>query len=398
MKNHDHKTPVSDRRSLSLKITILFCSLILTLVIIEAGYRIFSPFPYFSPSEINMRLHGSLSEYDQVLGWKGVPNGKAVMTTENNSILVEHNKDGFRDIEHDDLNDKPAIVFLGDSFTYGYEVEFHEMFVNLLRDKLRDYEIFNLSMSGYGTDLELLTFENWQFKGQIKLVILMFCENDIEENNSFEFDGRNPYQKPKPKFEIVGNKIVLTGVPVPETSAWKETDNPEPQMSEWKEDLKKVLFKSYFLHDMYTRLKNGYAGLFANRRNGVENLNTQHDPGEERDLELTSRIIEELDKAVERKGAELVIVFIPSKTEIEHLNDSTPYQEKIMPICKKLGISCFDIASDFKSAWWRTYYRKGMHWNAYGHKVAAEAILNLLESSSSMNLQTDKTNSGLENR
>lgn len=396
MKNHNRQSSDLNQRLLPLKIILFLCSLILTFLVIEIGYRIFSPFPYFSAYEINMRLHGNLSEYDPVLGWKGVPGGKARMTTDNNSFLVEHNTYGFRDIEHKGISSKPAILFLGDSFTYGYEVEFDEMFINLLRDKLPDYEIFNLSMSGYGNDQELLAFENWRYQGQIKLVVLMFCENDVEENNSYEYDGKNPYQKPKPKFEIAGNKIILTGVPVPKTPAWNETNRPATPVNDWKEYVKKVLFKSYFLHDMYTRLKTKYSELYDYHQNVVEDFNTQNDPDSypeaQQDLKLTSRIFEELDKAVEMKGAKLVIFFIPSKIEIEHLYDSTPYQEKIKPICMKLDITCYDMASAFKGTWRRTYYRKGMHWNAYGHKVATEAIYNLLKTGNYLKHPYDKTN------
>jgi lysophospholipase L1-like esterase len=93
-----------------------------------------------------------------------------------------------------------------------------------------------------------------------------------------------------------------------------------------------------------------------------------------KDLTLTSRILEELKKEVETRGAKLLVVFIPSKREIERFDDSLPYQTEIARLCLQLGIEYFDLAPNFKATWRRTYYRLGGHWNARGHRIAAEAL------------------------
>jgi lysophospholipase L1-like esterase len=94
---------------------------------------------------------------------------------------------------------------------------------------------------------------------------------------------------------------------------------------------------------------------------------------------LTSRILEELRNEVMRRGSRLVVVFIPSKREIDELDDSVPYQTIIAGFCENLGVEYVDLAPDLKKAFFRTYYRQGMHWNAHGHKVAAEALNDYLE-------------------
>jgi len=119
---------------------------LLALAVAEAGYRVIDPFPYFPESEINRTEHGNLTEYHPLLGWRGVPGGRARFTTKNASVWLEHNAEGFRDVEPEERSpDKPAIVFLGDSFTWGYEVEFDELFVSLLRERREDFELFNRS-------------------------------------------------------------------------------------------------------------------------------------------------------------------------------------------------------------------------------------------------------------
>ena len=381
MNNQDRKSPDPSHSHLTLKLTLFLFSLMLTFLVIEMYYRIFNPFPYFSKANINSTEHGNLSEYSPLLGWEGKPGGKAQFTTENNSVWLENNSMGFRDIEHDKSSKKLGIVFLGDSFTWGYEVEFDDMFVNLLRDKFRNYEIFNLSHRGYGTDQELLGFENWRYQGQIKLVVLMFAENDVENNNS-----DLEYEKPKPKFEEVGEKLVLTGVPIVKIPEWNEIHKPYVLNDNWKENIKEFLFKSQFLHAMYICYTD-FKTMNNNHNNSELLRETQQD------LTLTSGILKELKKTVESRGAKLIIFLIPSVKEIENLSNSPPYQRKIADLCKKLSITCFDLAPAFKETWRTPYYHYNGHWNAYGHKVAAEAIYNLLISNTDLNLRSVKANS-----
>jgi hypothetical protein len=312
--------------------------------------------------EIIRTKHENLSMYDWALGWKGVPDGKAEFVTRNNRVWVAHNAFGFRDIEHKNAGGrKQAIVFLGDSFTWGYEVDFGEMFVNRLRAKLPSYEIFNLAHPGYGTDQELLTFKRWRENQRLKLVVLMFSENDIGDNNS-----RVRYDKPKPQYQLVGDEMVLTGVPVPRIQDRTPSRHVEPGPVSWKTKLKKLLFRSHFLHDIHLRYRLFLSSKSSNRMTKKE------------DVTLTLRLLEELKKEVTNGSGRLVIVFIPSKREIERLDESTPYQVEIAAWCQKRGIEYFDLAANLKMSSYRTYYRQGSHWNSHGHGVAAEALFEYL--------------------
>lgn len=292
---------------------------------------------------------------------EGRTGGEAEFATQNNRVWLAHNGLGFRDIEHKDSSDKKqAIVFLGDSFTWGYEVEFDEIFVNLLRDRLPHYEVFNLAHRGYGTDQEFLTFARWRDNRPIKFVVLMFSENDVNDNNS-----RLRYDKLKPQYLLVENELVLTGVPVPKTEDWKNSHPEEMVPDSWRTKLKNMLFRSHFLHDIHFRYN---LWRYSNEGNRIRK------DDKEEDLTVTSRILEELKRDVEKIGAKFVVFFIPSKGEVEHLVEYPPYQIEIAALCQKLGIEWIDLASNFKTTWYRTYFREGIHWNSRGHLVAAEAI------------------------
>jgi lysophospholipase L1-like esterase len=356
-------------QTLRWKLALLLGSLVFCLLALEIGYyRLVDPFPFIPWSERNRTTHGNLMMYDATLGWTGVPDGTAPLVTENNRIWLAHNSRGFRDLEHDDrAGEGPAITFLGDSFTWGYEVEFEEMFVNRLRKHLSDHEVFNLAHQGYGTDQELLTFLQWEGRVTPGLVVLMFTENDVADNHFARRYGRR-----KPKFEIVDDRLVLTGVPVPEDKAWASPPRFSAPAA-WKRTSANLLFRSHLLHDVYFRVR-----LLSQRMRGTVPGEIRRAPGGggmAPDLVPTSRILEELRDAVERTESTLLVVFVPSKREVEEIGEYLPYQLEIAAVCRRLGVEHFDLAPAFKRTWRRTYYRRGMHWNARGHEVAARALL-----------------------
>ena len=355
----------SKLRTIAQNTALLLGSSLLVFFLIEIGYRTLDPFPYFSEDEINVTQHGNLSQYDDELGWKGVPNGEAEFTTVNNSIWLAHNSEGYRDIEHKSENEnKPSIVFLGDSFTWGYEVEFDEMFVNLIRNKLPSYEIYNLSHRGYGTDQQLLTFMRWYEDQPVELVVLMISDNDAEENGVSE-----RYGKSKPYYQIVKKELELMGVPVPESEEWTKPSVEEAAPTSWKTTLNDFFLRSHFIHDINLRIN---LLMSSSKSSSVQH---HYKPKE---ILITSRILEELKKEVESNGAELMVFFIPSKQEVEKLDNSPPYQVEIIELCQELDIEYYDLASDFQSTWPRAYYRYGTHWNVRGHEIASDAIYQYL--------------------
>lgn len=352
------------RKTPFLNITLVCGSLLLCFLAIEAGFRILDPFPYFSSAQINQTEHGNLFAYDETLGWKGAASQGTELVTLNSRTWIAHNSEGFRDIEHRDAARRPAIVFLGDSFTWGYEVEFDEMFVNRLRDRLPGCDVFNLAHRGYGTDQALLTFRAWAKKHplDLKLVVLMFCENDVADNSA---KVRN--DKPKPKFELAGNQLVLTGVPVPMVGQWTQPP-PAEERSGLKEAVKNIALRSHALH--YIQFK---IWLLRHREENESTAARMAGDGAA-DLNLTGSILEELKREVEARDARFVVCCIPSKIEIEKLSDAAPYQAAIVEMCRRRDIACVDLAPGFTHTRRRTYFRQGMHWNARGHRLAADAL------------------------
>ena len=333
-------------------------SLAVSLLLMEIGYRLLDPFEYIDPSEINHSEHGGVYEYDAVLGWRGAPGAEAALVTANRRVGVRHNRQGFRDVEHPLAARRPLLVFLGDSFAWGFEVEADEMLVTRVRRALPDFEVVNLAHRGYGTDQALLAFESWAPIGALRLVVLVFSENDVIENNA-----RFAYGSHKPRFEVQGGELVAPG-PVPRVDAWDRRDPPPPAPPApgWR----RWILRSHLASEIAFRIETGgqpvdHPALFQS-----------YAPD---DLERTRALLARLRERARERGGRLVVAFVPSKLEVEDFDGYEPYQAVVAALCAELGIASLDPADALEATRWRTYHRLGMHWNATGHRVAADALL-----------------------
>ncbi len=356
--------------------TLLALTIIVCFIAIEIFYRTFDPFIFIAPWEVNEVEHGSFLQYDERLGWKGIPNKKGFFISKSNKVLIEHNKLGFRDLDHKiDEKSKEAIVFLGDSFTWGQEVHFKEAFVNILRPKLKQYELFNLAHRGYGTDQQLLTFKNWHYEGPLKLAILMFYENDFYDNNQ-----TRRYLKAKPKYALKRDQLVLTNIPVPKDKKWVTKDYLKRKRPQ-KNSFKSLILRSHFIRDLMFRIK----GVNKTWQKSAINY-CQQGEAQSRNVDvLTTRIINELQNEITAKGGRLMVVAIPGKRQFMCKSDPSLFQQEIKNICSLLNIDFLDLGPSLSKTPFRKYYRYGIHWNRHAHKTAAKTIYQYLKQNQHIN-------------
>src|SRR5262249_43928403 len=151
--------------------------IIITLLVAELMLQWFNP--------VYLRMHdwnGLGYQYDPELGWSLAPNSTTVVSLPR-TVTVKNNSLGLRDVEPE-RDSKPTILFLGDSFVSGYNVEDSERFTDLLRSELPGYRIVNAGVTGYGTDQEYLLMRRLWDLIDPDVVVLMFCvENDRADNS-----------------------------------------------------------------------------------------------------------------------------------------------------------------------------------------------------------------------
>jgi hypothetical protein len=192
---------------LSWKVTAVAGSSALSLALLELILRLFfsSDF-YISPNELNLTY-----QYDSRLGWFPIPGCNKTLRGMRTTSVV-HNHDGFRDFEHSQNSDKPRVLFLGDSYVWGFGVNAAERFTDKLRARHPDFDIHNCGVSGYGTDQEYLLLQQWFDSYKPSLVFLVFCTENDRFDNCLNFRYKAYY---KPYFTTNSQGLQLHGVPVP---------------------------------------------------------------------------------------------------------------------------------------------------------------------------------------
>lgn len=191
--------------SYKVKFGLVCVSLVISLSLLEFALRFYR----VGDDERNL-----LYEHHKLLGWFPQKNVSREFTGAN-TIQINHNSNGFRDKEITFDNAKKRILILGDSFAYGYDSEVHERFSEILDNNLENYQIFNLGVSGYSTDQELLLLKEYYHLIEPDLVYLLYHHNDWHGNSVNHI--YNGYYKPYFELDSETQLIRLNGVPVPKS-------------------------------------------------------------------------------------------------------------------------------------------------------------------------------------
>ena len=264
----------------------------------------------------------TLYRYDSALGWYPKPNFQGMFYYEpHQPVWVRHNSMGFRDREHEPKR-HPVLAILGDSYVYGFNVDQKERFSELLGQKMPGWEIYNLGVSGYGTDQEYLLLRKLFDPIQPDAVLLIFCSNDHDDNST-----NRRYGYYKPYFDMRHGRLALSGVPVPKSLLYFPSAYP-------------LLFKSVVVARMAEMIWRPIAGHY---------WPTVRVPDPTGPLLLMMR------DEVEKRGATFEVGFIG-------------YGPEEKAFCQATHLYCFETNSS------HVYKTAGGHWNVEGHREVAEQI------------------------
>jgi len=290
-------------------------SLLFTALVAEVGLRVY----FASDLPLVQDERNLLYRYDPVLGWFPV-GGRSNLFLGTRTITVVHNSQGFRAAGDYTVDGKPGIIFLGDSFVWGYDVELSERFTEKLQAKHPDWSIYNFGVSGYGTDQEYLLLQQQFDRYHPRVVFLMFEETDEGDNSTNQRWGYY-----KPYASLVGSRLELQGIPVPRSERFFFANH-------------NILVRSYVVRLFAL----GYFKLTAPR----VIQNTPNPSG---------ALVRDLQKYVNSKGARLVV----------GLTWRNPALEQLLTFLK---IPSVDVSTDLR------YSGKGYHWSAEGHTFVADKI------------------------
>ncbi|TAN44932.1 MAG: hypothetical protein EPN22_04705 [Nitrospirae bacterium] len=338
------------------------------------------------------------------MGWLNKPlvDGEIRVSKHANEFFHRrHNNQGLR-MQKDTAYEKPAgirrILLIGDSFFWGYGVNDKEVISEVLQNKFgKGVEALNGSVTGYGTDQELLwlTEEGLKYKPDI-VVLGFFPYNDIEE-----IAASIIYGYPKPFFNLEGGRLMLKNVPVPDTRETRRKGFEEPTTL-WGR-LKKFLRHNTHIYPFAASRLNSNKTLrqfFIDT--GIAEEYTWDLPGvafyklsdKEKAMDLSDALLLELRKVSEGAGAKFLLVFIPRKESlakssgdnvtrgVREWNDNARRYLKDFTSEHKLAfIDLLPVLRSYNERGVALYHVKDYdnHWNAEGHRIAAEEIFNSLK-------------------
>lgn len=322
-----------------VNIFIIFLISFLLILLLEIILRNFHPQKYIVYQKDSPRFF----ELDNELGWKNAINteGYFISTLGDTRTYTKINQNGLRDenYSYERVQNISRILVLGDSFVFGYGVNQKEVFTEIIERKLKNLEVINAGVPGYGPDQELIWLQKEGLKYKPDLIILVISPNDF---NDIVWD-RGYWNISKPRFIIKNNTLFLTN----------------------RTNLK-VIERKYSVLDnffIYEFLRMKY--FFTFEFEYFHNNNT-----EDERLKLMKMILEEIKITSERIPSKFLIVIFNESENRENFFQEYGAENEVLVLNLRSGLKEFRE----KNPNVNIYFKYNQHWNQIGHKLVADLI------------------------
>lgn len=331
------------------KLMIAACSLIFTLALAEGAVRVL--FPEWAPRTAQLV---DFWQYDERYGWSHVPGAQGRFDSYGFDVEVTINEQGFRGPLVTPRKDpaKTRVLVVGDSLVWGFGAAEEDTFVVRMEERCPNLEVINFGVSGYATDQELLLFNERGRSLAPDVVVLVVASNDFSDNIRSTV---NVYYN-KPLYRLEGDRLVLTNRPVPPPDFLVAT-------------LSSIARHSYLLTQLGRTIHGVELALEDVPAAAAGSAPTERQDGpaafpRNKAERMTARLIAEFLSEVRASGAIPAVVFNDPRGGLVSaylgLDDIAVIQ---------LG----DMKDDPDPE--RYHLRGDFHWNAAGHDVVAQRIL-----------------------
>jgi hypothetical protein len=270
---------------------------------------------------------------DAELGWRPLPNVVKRGALWGANLPARTNALGWRDESREPLKSAGATraLLLGDSFVFGVGVDDGLRVSEALEREVPGLEAWNLGVTAYGPDQELILLESVIGEYAPEIVVWFAClSNDVEDVRH-----ERRYGHAKPWFEVVGDELVPHA--------------PEPSLLERLRDASYV------------------AEFVCAPLDGQTLAHRVAAPWQDREgLELFGRIAARMRAVAEEGGAKFLCVAIPSQDPAADARTRAELGAR--------GLAPLDLAPTLDRSAAADSFLPDGHWNAAGHARAAQLV------------------------
>lgn len=306
-------------------------------------------------------LHPPLYTLDEELGWRLSPHLDRELDDEHGrTIRLRTDRTGLRIAAGESaVADQPGgVLFLGDSFTMGGQVEAEECFAFLVgRHLAPGPPSINAGVGGWSTVQEAIVLEDLLTRLRPRLVVLVIYENDFVDNLMPYFSGLGP----RPHLAIDGDGIAL---PRPSDPASFRAFLPAVPTAFWLYR-HSAIFRSYHKNVFLPRNAEALALREASARDRVT---------AEAQRVAMLHVLSQIRRIVEQSDARWMVCAIPSREQV--LQSEAPRSHGWLATdLEAFGVPFVSLWASLRDAdGAANFYPKDIHFNRQGHATAARAL------------------------
>jgi lysophospholipase L1-like esterase len=295
---------------------------------------------------------------------------------------IRTNSRGLRDQEHD-LVKPPSvqrIVVIGDSFTWGWGVEDHEMYSRVLETLVDGVDTVNLGVTGFNTrqEVDYLALEGLLYQPDV--VVLGFCLNDIYEGTLVQ----RPLQSQRDRREAASRADESLPVRV---KGWLNDHLALYQLTKEAANANRTVVKALVTMGVKDTLA-GFDDLDPNLMPAAR----VYPPAFQRAVEKSQKELLDLAEYLGQRQIRFILVLIPSlqsmdaaafrrsisysALEASDFDLARPYRE-LEGFARKHGIEVvngYDALAKERESGETLYLKQDVHFNPVGQKALARAI------------------------
>ena len=399
---------------------IFLASLLISIVVTEGFLRLSFYHSLVLPTKYSWT---SLKEPHRERGWSLLPNRSTFFETRDYAVHERTNSKGLRDVEHSYIPDPEVfrIIVLGDSYMEAYQVEFEESLPCLLQQNLahQNVEVINFGISGYGTTQELIYLKEEGLKYKPDLVVLAFAPQNDLRNNSRELEALlwgeetiKTFGRPFAKIDRSTEKLVYVKPDFERSKRWVVQQRATMRKLARQRSMRdRLIISKLFVDNLrpllnrkYEKLQwdpNIFLGSYLETfdpESGSGDISIKQYESKWNDAwKVGERLILEMNNLAKNNGAEFVLMMVAEvwqadqrvfgklKKQYPRLEfDMTKPNRRILDFCRTNKIRVLDLVPSFREVISSNeqllfHQIEDFHWNAAGHHVATDSLVQYLE-------------------